>query len=66
MSEEIDLNGVAPKKPDVDHIETHYGKVDINPNASAYDLINSYLNTPEDKLIPWEECHLPSRGAYYG
>lgn len=66
MSEEIDLNGTSPTKPKADHIETHFGKVDTTPNASAYDLINSYLNTPEEKLIPWEECHLPSKGAYYG
>ena len=29
-------------------------------------LLDYYINTPEDKLNPWEEADLPSRGIYYG
>lgn len=62
MSEEIDLGGVKPND-----IHTHYGSVNSMPGSSAspLDLINTYLNTPEEQLIPWEDCQLPSKGIYY-
>jgi len=35
-------------------------------NLSNEQLLDYYINTPEDKLNPWEEAVLPSRGLYYG
>jgi len=29
-------------------------------------VLDDLLNKPEDELIPWEECVLPSGGVYYG
>lgn len=41
--------------------ELHIGK----PGSTPEEFISDLLNTPEEQLIPWEECHLPSRGIYY-
>lgn len=36
------------------------------PGESVEDLIKRVLEAPLEKLIPWEECVVPSRGFYYG
>lgn len=66
MAEEIELDGAANKPINQTSPIDHAGSVNIGPSASAMDVINSYLNTPEEQLIPWEDCSLPSRGYYYG
>lgn len=63
MAEEIDIGGEAVRP--VTNNE-HTGSVNIGSGASALDVINSYINTPDDQLIPWEDCTVPSRGIYYG
>lgn len=76
-SEEINLDSNAPlpisgsasdAQLDVNDIKQHYGDLSeyIGPGVSNEDLLNSILQAPEEKLIPWEECSLPSRGLYYG
>lgn len=69
MSENISLDG-SEDQPQVNQVDNdfsaHYGKVvpsDITNNASILDAI---LNAPQEQLIPWEECCLPSKGLYYG
>lgn len=74
--EEIPLSGGLPvnfnkradgqNKPTSDmraHVAdlTEVGKQE-SPEAFLRDL----LATPDEKLIPWEECVLPSQGIYYG
>lgn len=35
-------------------------------STSPEEFLRKLLSTPDDQLIPWEECVLPSRGMYYG
>ena len=39
---------------------------ELKDGASQQDVLDFVLQQPEDKLIPWEETELPSRGLYYG
>lgn len=48
-------------KIDVRHGEVHIGK----PGSTPEEFLSELLQTPEEQLIPWEECHLPSSGIYY-
>lgn len=36
------------------------------PGQTNEEFLARLLAVPEDKLIPWEDCWLPSRGLYYG
>jgi hypothetical protein len=38
----------------------------VGPGATNEEFVNQLLAAPDEKLIPWEECYLPSRGLYYG
>lgn len=38
----------------------------IGNNSSNEEFLRKIIELPEDKLIPWEECTLPSKGIYYG
>jgi len=53
---------------DVNKIETHVANLKdlVEPGASNEDLLQAFLNAPDEKLIPWETCQLPSMGIYYG
>ncbi len=78
--EELDLNGSAPPgkpptKPGaqadsepLNHIETVVPDLRelVTPGQTNEDFVNSLLHAPEEKLIPWEECYLPSQGRFYG
>lgn len=75
MEEKIDINGASERERLVrsDDAQNHMfeeSKVDIadqiKPSATASDVVDAILNLPEEKLIPWETCELPSRGIYYG
>lgn len=35
------------------------------PGDTTDQFLEKLLQTPHDQLIPWEDCHLPSRGLYY-
>lgn len=77
-SEDINLdpnakvNSNQPKQQEdtgeFNKIETAIGDVTnlLSPGLSNEELINRIISAPEEALIPWEECHLPSRGIYYG
>lgn len=36
------------------------------PGQTNEEFLQRLLQLPEEKLIPWEECWLPSKGIYYG
>jgi hypothetical protein len=38
----------------------------LEAGADAGQILDAIIAAPEDNLIPWEECLLPSRGLYYG
>ena len=79
-SEDIDLATGLPKNEpqnksnasadngEVNHMDTAVADLSsiITPGMSNEELVARLLQTSEDKLIPWEECHLPSKGIYYG
>jgi hypothetical protein len=37
----------------------------VGPTMSDQALVDTILQAPEEKLIPWENCKLPSLGLYY-
>lgn len=79
-SEDIDLSTGLPKNPnnnqkpqddassDINHMEAAVSDLSsiITPGMSNEELVARLIQTSEDQLIPWEECHLPSKGLYYG
>ncbi len=80
MEEEVNIHGSTPtaRKQTVETstttADTHNNiKVSVPdlsslvvPGQTNEDLVNNYLSTTDEKLIPWEECWLPSMGRYYG
>jgi hypothetical protein len=74
QEEELNIDGasepvVNPDAPDtsINKMAAHPANVQIGkPGASTEEFIDELLQTPEDQLIPWEECYIPSRGIYYG
>jgi len=48
-------------EPTIVDLESHFPK-----SSSNEDFLRKILEMPEEKLIPWEECTLPSKGVYYG
>jgi hypothetical protein len=74
--EELDINASGGQSPGkvvpegeehVNKIETKIGDMEtlVGPGATTEEFINRLLQAPADKLIPWEECWLPSKGLYY-
>jgi hypothetical protein len=47
-------------------MEQRVGHLDLEQGITNAELIQRVLQTPDEDLIPWEECHLPSKGMYYG
>jgi hypothetical protein len=77
QEEELDIVGPSPAPPptqgqeqsrpeSVNKMDQQVGHLDLGPGVSNEDFVNQLLQTPTETLIPWEECHLPSRGMYYG
>jgi hypothetical protein len=76
--EELDLDnlkseptkkaGAQSQDPNVNHMDASVSDLSrmINSGMSNEELLQQIIQTPADQLIPWEECHLPSRGLYYG
>jgi len=54
--------------PDINKMETHVANLTdvVTPGASNEEFLTQLLQTPDEQLIPWEECALPSQGIYYG
>jgi hypothetical protein len=72
LSEDIPLTGNAPVQPEK-KVEKSAPQIkasapqtsDLQYAAEASDLDRLNM-TPMERLIPWEECHLPSGGLWYG
>jgi len=59
-------SGVDDPDSSINRMESHATEVHVgNPGSTSEEFLNELMNIPEEQLIPWEECHLPSRGAYY-
>jgi hypothetical protein len=56
-----------PPEADINRMETHVANLTdiVAPGASNEEFITKLLQTPDEQLIPWEECVLPSRGIFY-
>tara|TARA_R110000751_G_scaffold60240_1_gene125883 strand:- start:5070 stop:6170 length:1101 start_codon:yes stop_codon:yes gene_type:complete len=77
--EELSMSGPDPVKstsatvvPDNDgkgHNEIKSSIADleslVDPGASSEEFLEELLRIPQDQLIPWENCELPSKGFYY-
>lgn len=51
----------------INQMESHASALQVGrPGATPEEFLTDLLNIPEEQLIPWEECHIPSRGIYYG
>ena len=76
-SEEINLDPNIPLKQQTDKITNNQDDVNVmdtavgdlsglfGPGSTNEEFVQRILQTSEEKLIPWEECHIPSRGIYY-
>ncbi len=51
---------------EINKISTAVGDLPIGPGTTNEELVSQIIQASPDQLIPWEECHLPSRGIYYG
>ena len=57
----------ASANTNINRMESHAAEVQVGrPGTTPEEFLNELLNIPEEQLIPWEECHVPSRGLYYG
>ena len=76
QEEEVSLSSAAgATSPDAEDVkfeskEDHNDQEGIladlaKSGASDEDLIDSIIQIPDDQLIPWEECEVPSKGMYY-
>lgn len=73
--EELNIDGSSPATPSnnnpaqhpINKIESHHANLSdlVGPGASDEDFLDALLATPSERLIPWEECTLPSLGIYY-
>lgn len=52
------VNLIKANAPDLRHL--------VTPGQTNEELVNSILALNPENLITWEECHLPSKGLYYG
>lgn len=76
LEEELNIDGSSPApppkdgkvQPPINKMESHYANLNdlVGPGATDEDFLDALLATPSEKLIPWEECSLPSQGIYYG
>jgi len=59
--------GKGPDPSRVNRMETHVANLsDVSvPGQTDEEFLNRLLQTPDEQLIPWEECTLPSLGLYY-
>lgn len=67
--EEIDLDGYEAPKNEQETNNLSKNQVDLSTETkglSNEQLLEYYINASDDKLNPWEEASLPSRGLYYG
>ncbi len=76
MTHEEELNIDGPDRSEstkdqsdhpVNRIESHVSNLSgiAAPGDTNEEFLNKLLQTSPEQLIPWEECHLPSKGLYY-
>ena len=66
--EEIDLDGYDTPKDEQDTNNLAKNQIDLSAETKGLtneQLLDFYISSSEDKLNPWEEASLPSRGLYY-
>ena len=76
IEEQLDLGSNVPDPKPVpgpvqadhrNHMQQHVA--DLHDVATSGDNVDEFLDkllqTPQDQLIPWEDCYLPSKGLYY-
>lgn len=69
MSEEISLDGSSSIPHDAAPMPLGTREreaIELSPTMTNEEVLDAYLHTPTEKIIPWEECVLPSGGRYYG
>lgn len=60
MTDEPKINQMSAKTGDLTE------QLSAAENLTNEQLLQSIIDAPTEKLIPWEDCHLPSKGIYYG
>ena len=63
MEEELQLSSDRPRKQGKP--ETAPVAQGIKPGMSNEEIVNVLIGMPEEQLIPWEMCELPSGGRFY-
>lgn len=60
-------SGPAEDDPQMNHIQTAVPDLTdlVTAGQTNEDFVNNLLQASEEKLIPWEDCWLPSKGRYY-
>ena len=73
IEEELNIGGRSDPTPisdaskKINQMESHISSLQVGrPGGTPEEFLTDLLNIPEEQLIPWEECHIPSRGLYYG
>ena len=71
--EELNIDGQdsikgTQEESQVNRIESHVSDLSniAAPGDTNEEFLNKLLQASPEQLIPWEECHLPSKGFYYG
>ena len=56
------------KKDDIPNMGARVGNMQgmLSPSTTDQQVVDAIIEAPEDQLIPWEICKLPSLGLYYG
>lgn len=59
---------VGDSDDDINRMDATVGDLTgiATPGISNEELVARLISASDDQLIPWEECHLPSKGLYYG
>ncbi len=66
MVEEIKLDNISNPEEKEPPFEVKPGLLGNFSQATDREILDTIIAAPEDTLIPWEECTLPSKGIYYG
>ncbi len=66
MSEEIDLNSQpVPENQNDFGMGIKVPRINVDNSLTPQEVLDAILSTPEDMIMPWEDCILPSKGIYY-
>lgn len=66
MQEEIDLNSQGPTSGQLEtDINVKIPQLNVASNLTSQQVLDAILDAPEDVIMPWEDCLIPSKGIYY-